>query len=72
MVLAAGLLTVEEDGLDLGLRPSSTKLGRLAVGEPLLVEMEEQDKLIRAGVRGKPLNGEKSFRGEVRCLVGDR
>ena len=58
-------------GSVLGLRPSTARLGRLAVGE----ERQErrraaEERLERIGVRGS-LRGEAIFLGEERSLEGD-
>jgi len=78
LVLDAGLLTVEElggAGLCLGLRPSTTRLGRFAVGDLLHASMvmEEDKRAERTGVIGSMLveEEETGVRGKVNFFKGE-
>lgn len=68
LVLAAGGLAGRPHRR-LGLRPSATRLGRLAVGEDTAARAVERFAL--AGVSGGPLRGEPRLRGGDWRLVGD-
>ena len=71
LVLAAGLARpLAALGRVLGLRPSTARFGRLAVGEERQERRAAEERLERIGVRGS-LRGEASFLGEERRLEGD-
>ena len=78
VVFDVGLLTVEQlggGGLCLGLRPSTTRLGRFAVGDLVHASkavLEEDNRCECTGVSGSMLVEEETgVRGKVNFFKGD-